>query len=107
MSRYALSLAVLMVVALQLCSRSAWGDGLIRRLPDDGAWARFYDVEEFSGDFVGGESSRVLWVTIKSVAQKSFNGQMCRWLEIKFQNEDPEVQGQGSVWKLLIPESQL
>lgn len=77
----------------------ARGDGLVRRLPEDGAWALFYCTEEYDD----GEK-RTEWITIKSVGTIVEDGQACRWIEVVLQNDEGRRKGTGSTWKFLIPE---
>ena len=82
-------------------STAVYGDALIRRLPADGAWARFYMNESWMD-----RSERTGWITISSVGEETIGKEKCRWIEWKFETEDGQ-QRVTSVFKFLIPEEHL
>ncbi len=81
---------------------SVRADLLWQKLPEDGAWVTFQCSEEY-----GDGTKRELWLTIKSVGKDKFEEQACRWVELKYQNEEARKAGTGSVMKFLIPEKEL
>jgi hypothetical protein len=97
----------LLVVSLVSFS-AAWGqaDGLLHKLPADGAWAK-YD-SEWLGPSPAGELMvlRKGTMTVSSVGTESVDEEQCRWIEIRNLtiHDDQEV---ASVQKLLIPEKYL
>lgn len=96
-----MALACLLVI----CARgSAWAEGLLYQLPEDGAWVRF-DME-MTGQRNGMTQSMSGSVKIASVGGAQENGEDCRWIEVQFtvEREDREV---TTMAKLLIPEKHL
>ncbi len=77
-------------------------DGLVRQLPEDGAWASFYCTEEFDDGL-----KREHYVTIKSVGRERAGGEPCRWVELAYHRDAARTKGTGGAWKLLIPEKHL
>src|SRR5262245_17361110 len=82
----------------------AAADGLLYRLPADGAMAR-YDMEMTvakDGKQLTGKGTAIL----SSVGRKEVDGKPCRWIEIIFEVkiEDRE---EKSITKVLIPEKHL
>lgn len=97
------------LLAIALCTvgaSAAIGDGLIHRLPPDGAWARF-ELE-----WVGPSPASLLVVlrtgelTVSSVGQTVVAGEQCRWIEIRHITPQNGKETVG-VQKLLIPEKYL
>lgn len=99
MSPRSLVASCVFVLGLAATSRS---DCLVRDLPNDGAWAVFWDTEQFDDG-----TKRDLWITIKSVGRTEMAGEPCRWIEIKYQSEESRKKETGTVFKLLIPEMHL
>lgn len=83
-------------------SATVHGDTFIRRLPADGAWARFYVNESWSDG-----AGRTMWITISSAGKAMVGNKKCRWIEWKFQTEDAPQRETASVFKFLIPEEHL
>lgn len=81
---------------------SACADLLWQKIPEDGTWVTFQCSEEYADG-----TKRKLWLTIKSVGQDKVEDQVCRWVELKYQNEEARKAGTGSVMKFLIPEKEL
>jgi hypothetical protein len=73
-------------------------DGLIRKLPGNGAWVKYHAV------LVGGGTEMIGSVDLRSVGTVVQNGEACRWIELEF-HDGPEVE--PTVYKLLIPEKEL
>ena len=83
-------------------AQPARADGLIYRLPEDGAQIR-YETEIAIGDQnVNLKGS----VTVSSVGKAEENGEMCRWIEFKMITSN-EGQDHVVVAKALIPEKHL
>jgi hypothetical protein len=101
-----LSALQLMVALLVLPTPPARADGLLHKLPANGAWARF-DLEWW-GPSAAGEFMvlRRGTLTISSVGRAVVDDEQCRWLEIRnaVDHDGKEVAG---VQKLLIPEKYL
>ncbi|MBI3865271.1 MAG: hypothetical protein HY290_25640 [Planctomycetia bacterium] len=96
----------LIVVLLSLTgfSGAARADGLIYRLPADGAQGRFEMEVDVT---VGGQQvSTKGSVTISSVGQTTVDNEKCRWIEFKmiFKEDDQE---RLNLAKVLIPEKHL
>jgi hypothetical protein len=96
------------VVALALvveCS-PAQADGLVHKLPPNGAWARF-DFE-WSGPSPAGELTvlRRGTMTISSVGRAVVDDEQCRWIEIRHATDHDGKETVG-VQKMLIPEKYL
>lgn len=69
-------------------------DGLVHRLPEDGAWARYkVTVVDREGDMDG-------HMMIRSVGRAVVDGQDCRWIEWEFETDHLKA-----ITKLLIPET--
>jgi hypothetical protein len=83
-------------------SQTVSGDGLIYRLPEDGAQVR-YDTELTSE--LGGASSKGS-VTVSSVGAVLVDNENCRWIEIKMISND-DGQEHLVIAKALIPEKHL
>jgi len=84
---------------LTFSTHSCLADGLIRRLPEDGAWARFYMTEKWEG-----ELERTMYVTISSVGKLLTGGEHCRWIELKLESPDEKS---SQTFKMLIPEKHI
>jgi hypothetical protein len=84
--------------------RTAFADGLIYDLPDDGAQAR-YDLE-IDATAGGQQVSTKGSMTISSVGQATIDNEKCRWIEIKMiiKAEDQE---RLTLAKVLVPEKHL
>ncbi len=84
--------------------QSAFADGLIYGLPDDGAQVR-YDMD--MDVTVGGQQIATKGsVTVSSVGQTTVDNEKCRWIEFKmiFKEDDTE---RLTLTKVLIPEKHL
>lgn len=81
----------------------AGADGLLYRLPDDGAYVRFTMIMESKED--GKTESHEGSLTMASVGRKEIDGQKCRWIEFRMimNKQSPEVMS----IKVLIPEERL
>jgi hypothetical protein len=97
------------IVAVALCSvgaSAARGDGLIHKLPADGAWAKF-ELE-----WVGPSPAGILVVlntgelTLSSVGTAVVAREQCRWIEIRHVTVRNGAESVG-IQKLLIPEKYL
>ncbi len=102
--------------------RAAEAQGLIVRLPKDGAWVRFEGTVkqvEFRPDAPEGDIS-MEWIehlTIKSVGREQavFHGKQvpCRWIEIKVVTGKPSESGVEAgpvgerIYKILVPEERV
>ena len=106
-----------MLLVLALAARPARGDGLVYKLPKDGAWAT-YRMESTSS-VQGNVRERVTnTIRIASVGKSTEEGLPCRWIEISGQatkeSKDHGPKGKtrtrvSDEWlhKLLIPEKRL
>lgn len=95
---------------LVLVPLAARADGLIDRLPNDGAWAEF----EVTGKGIGadGQSRTTIdgKLTLSSVGREEVSGEPCRWIEIKSQMRDLRGENRAEttgVLKLLLVERRL
>ena len=71
-------------------------DGLLHRLPGDGAWVRYHvTVSDSEGEMTGN-------IVLRSVGRASVGGQQCRWIELQFESDRYKA-----ITKLLIPETYL
>lgn len=95
-------LTSIIAVSLALVGAAARADGLIYRLPADGAWVRYDAIAVFDQDAQPSEVTGKL--VIRSVGQVTVNDQKHRWIEIRIVLESP---GWNQVTKLLIPEARL
>lgn len=91
----------------------ARADGLIYRLPQDGAWVR-YDLSEEGTQVAKGPVKAVGTLMLSSVGRQRSEGQPCRWIELKFDVDiaaklpDRQVKAQRHILlKMLIPEEYL
>jgi len=102
--RHPLSLAALLVaVCLTSMVRA---DGLMYRLPEDGASAQFN--LEFTAGPTGIEKKGTGEIRISSVGETVFNNEKCRWLEFRFTLKmEQQDQERLMIAKLLIPEKHL
>jgi hypothetical protein len=98
-------LSALFALVLAPASRTAWGNGLLYRLPEDGARARFDMKMEYT-DLADGEAKQGDGsMTVSSVGSCEVEGQECRWIELK-----GKMETEGSrdfVCKALLPEKYL
>lgn len=100
----------LLTTLLVLIPLAARADGLIDRLPNDGAWAEF----DVTGKAVGadGQSRATIdgKLTFSSVGREEVSGEPCRWIEIKSQTRDLRGENRAEttgVLKLLLVERRL
>jgi hypothetical protein len=118
------SLVAVVVAALALSSQFgvARGQGLIVRLPQDGAWVRYegnIKQVEFRPDAPEGDIS-MEWIqhlTIKSVGREQalYHGKQvpCRWIEIKIVTGKSSESGVEAgpvgerIYKILVPEERV
>lgn len=79
------SVCVVLLAALCLLPISARGDGLIQSLPEDGSWVRFEVVQE-NYDVKSGQVNQTVdgTLTVSSVGKSVFDGQACRFIELKY-----------------------
>ena len=93
------------LIALALLAPAfARADGMLQRLPADGAWARF----RFLGmveDQDGVQTKEDGYLTTSSVGVVTENDERCRWIELVYQWDGRE--GEYDVSKWLIPERRL
>lgn len=61
----------------------AFGDGLFRKLPPEGAWATFRMSEEWSNG-----TKRNIDVTLRAFGSEIVDGVDCRWIELELQTLD-------------------
>lgn len=99
---------------------SAWAQGIVTQLPEDGSWVRFegtYSQIEFRPETAAGKLEIAPWiehVTIKSVGTEQATYQdeevPCRWIEVKVERgreRDGKVDTGLTgleIYKVLIPE---
>lgn len=99
------------------CSSSVMAQGLIWKLPDDGAWVRFegdYTQTITRGNDAPEQLKWTRYITIRSVGKQEaeFRGvnQACRWIEIEVETGDASGgvldagPGGNRLYKLLVPE---
>src|SRR5262245_21140101 len=79
-----------------LTSLDAKADGLLARLPEDGAWVRYEALLSDGSRVSTGQ------VIIRSVGNATVNDKLCRWIE--FQIESDQI---SFIAKLLITEEEL
>jgi len=109
-------LTTLLLISFALTTQTAFADGLLYQLPEDGAFV-VYDLEievrEGFGKIKGkGKLKNIRnhigkgTLKIASVGSVTENGEKCRWIELKM---ILEMQGQKSVTisKILVPEKYL
>ena len=85
-------------------AQAAYADGLVYRLPDDGAQVR-YETETTTS--IGGQDvSATGTITVSSVGQTTVDNEKCRWIEIKMITND-DGQERAAITKALIPEKHL
>ena len=110
-----------LVVQISLVSHSAWAQGVVCQLPEDGTWVKFegtYAQTEMEADNTVGKLEIAPWIEhvwIKSVGAEmaEYRGAetACRWIEIKMERgreKDGKIDTglTGTViYKVLIPES--
>jgi len=84
-------------------AQAARADGVIYRLPEDGAQVRYELEITTSAD--GQDKSGKGSLTVSSVGQATVDNQKCRWIEIKLTVNEPEEH--SHVIKTLVPENDL
>lgn len=102
-----LSNVAALVIVMFLPIPSA-AEGLIRQLPEDGAWARF----EVTGKGIDSDGTVSVTVngtqTIRSVGRAVVDGKQCRWIELESKFEFERAGGNSAesneIIKLLVPE---
>jgi len=82
-------------------AQSARADGLIYKLPEDGAQVR-YDLEIVTT----GDNKVKGSLTVSSVGKATENGEDCRWIEFKMITSD-DGQDHVIISKVLVPEKHL
>lgn len=103
-----------------LIGTSAWAQGIMTQLPEDGSWVRFegtYSQVEFRPETAAGKLEISPWiehVTVKSVGVENATYQEeevpCRWIEIKIERgreRDGKVDTGLTgleIYKVLVPE---
>lgn len=90
-----------MAVVLAMSAGTAYADGLLYQLPEDGSWVS-YDIK-LSGQFGDRQFEGQGTLTMKSVGQSTENGEPCRWIEFRSDTKFGERE-RTSIYKLLIPE---
>ena len=90
------------VVGLHLLPSTARSEGLIRKLPEDGVWARF----EVEGRISHGTEASQRFdstgsLTISSVGREVVKGEPCRWIEAKSQG--PGLLLVSAIWAAEVP----
>lgn len=88
-------------------STATRADGLVYRLPEDGAKVK-YDLE-FKGGRAGGEERTGTGsLTISSVGQETVDNEKCRWIEFRMATKIGNDPGERVITsKLLIPEKHI
>jgi len=110
MNRLYVVLTVIAIVALPVDAARA--DGLIVRLPKDGAWAEFdtHQVKSLADRNTGGKLIEDLStdssLRVSSVGGITVKGKTCRWIEFKLQEAHDGVD-RSIICKALIPEEAL
>ncbi len=100
----------LITVVLALSTGSAWADGLLYQLPEDGSWVLFDAMVTMTRENDRGVETQNVKeessLKMSSVGTSMEDGIPCRWIEfnltIKFDNTENVI-----VAKILIPESSL
>src|SRR5262249_53928106 len=82
-------------------AQSALADGLIYKLPDDGAQVR-YDLEIATT----GDNKVKGSLSVSSVGKATENGEECRWIEFKMITND-DGQDHIIISKVLIPDKHI
>lgn len=94
------------VLWLALSAPSAFADGLIQSLPDDGAWVRYNVTCARNRREV--EDALIATLTLRSVGMTQHNGQPHRWIEFEWRSQNEAGGDEGlEVTKWLILESEL
>lgn len=85
-------------------SSPAFADGLLLKLPDDGAWVKFDMDAAFTRN--DQEVSLTGDLLMSSVGKSTEDGKACRWIEVslRMKNDDTE---RRITCKVLVPESEL
>jgi hypothetical protein len=92
---------------LLLLTVSVYADGMLYRVPEDGAWAR-YATKVTVTQKNEPKVTEVGTMTLASVGQEVVGNAKCRWLEIVVDTKPPGAgPGFKSVFKALIPERRL
>lgn len=86
---------------LPLISAPCFADGLLDRLPADGTWARYEYVNN-----VGENETRMGTLWMASVGQATVKGEVCRWIEIRME-EETFNRPIRKTRKVLVPERHL
>jgi hypothetical protein len=81
---------------------SAWSQGLLYRLPGDGAWVRF-EMESSSNEKGQERKTYKGALTLSSVGEVTVDGKPCRWIEMKMEANTPG----DHIVKVLIPSERL
>jgi len=84
--------------------RCANAGGIIRGLPEDGAWARFdvqLEIVTAKGDRVPSGSSSF---TIRSVGREMVDDAPCRWIELVTSQKLNDGAARADLFKILVPE---
>jgi hypothetical protein len=91
---------LLAAVCATFMSAPSFADGLIRKLPKDGSWAKYHVTLKASNVDHSGTA------VLRSVGAVVEKDKACRWIEVEF---TPALAAQGAVtiYKLLIPEEHL
>ncbi len=101
-----------LVASVALSMGAVRADGLIVKIPKDGAWATFdmHQVKSLVDRNTGvpliEDVIQDYALRVSSVGQATVEGKPCRWLEFKLQYLPVESR-QSVTWKVLIPEEHL
>ncbi len=97
--------AVFFVGILLTLQASVHAEGLLYRLPKDGAWAE-YKIESKETNPDGSEVTLTGTLKLSSVGTAQVDGKACRWIELET-NAKRNKEEFTTIDKLLIPEEQL
>ena len=107
------ALRVVLISAIVLfasMSATVRADGIICKLPEDGAWVRYASEGKGIGTNGAVRISVSGTVTVSSVGREIVNGEACRWIEIEMASKFKRGNSEGEMtelYKLLIPETHL
>jgi hypothetical protein len=100
-----------MLVLILVVPAPSWAEGILSRVPEDGAWAKF-DIE---GKGTGSDGKVQVTVkgtqTVRCVGVQEVDGEPCRWIEVdtdsRFERVGREAGSLHEIFKLLIAEKYL
>ena len=93
------------VILLSVVAGTAQADGLLYQLPKDGSWVAF-DFEE-NAERMNTKINRKGTLYVSSTGQTTEGDEVCRWIEIKREDERNGVVEPTVITKVLIPEKYL